>query len=402
MSLSERRALHAGIERRSTAVLRLVDDYGYSSRGVGAPSVSGWKLSAHAAVTGVSYTVRDKFGFFTEHLHPGSFRDTLAKGADVHLLVNHAGMSLARTRSGTLTLAEDARGLAYEADLDPSNPVAQALRSAVERGDIDQSSFSFQPVREQWSADYLRRDLYQVSIDHGDVSPVNFGANSATGDPGLAATLRGERRAELSSQQMNNLPDTAFAYIQPGGRIDSSGRTVPRTYRHFLIHDAAHVRNALARIAQGAAFGDKAMPAVLRAAKKFGIQVSQANAEATLLELRSPLHHKFLGTHTHSHPAFGSQGGDKSHSHEHTHSGDADHSHHGDSLADVADADTVSDSIDDPSSLSEAIDDYEIRVRILRLTTPCQGSTVRQREQAQWDAADESLQRRIRALRGYR
>lgn len=38
-------------------------------------------------------------------------------------------------------------------------------------------------------------------------------------------------------------------------------------------------------------------------------------------------HDAFTGTHSHSHPAFGSQGGDENHSHEHAHDGDANHDH---------------------------------------------------------------------------
>jgi ATP-dependent protease ClpP protease subunit len=38
-------------------------------------------------------------------------------------------------------------------------------------------------------------------------------------------------------------------------------------------------------------------------------------------------HDPMTGTHSHPHPAYGSQGGDSMHSHEHTHDGDANHSH---------------------------------------------------------------------------
>lgn len=38
-------------------------------------------------------------------------------------------------------------------------------------------------------------------------------------------------------------------------------------------------------------------------------------------------HGPMTGTHTHSHPAYGSQGGDANHSHEHSHDGDANHGH---------------------------------------------------------------------------
>ena len=79
--------------------------------------------------------------------------------------------------------------------------------------------------------------------------------------------------AELSSASMNDLPDSAFAYIEPGGTKDSSGKTTPRGLRHFPIHDKAHAQNALSRAPQSP-FGEKAMPKIKAAAKKFGVDVS--------------------------------------------------------------------------------------------------------------------------------
>lgn len=81
---------------------------------------------------------------------------------------------------------------------------------------------------------------------------------------------------QMSRADINNLPDSDFAYIEPGGSKDSGGRTTPRSKRHFPIQDAAHVRDALARIAQGAKFGQEALPKVRAAAKKFGVDVSKA------------------------------------------------------------------------------------------------------------------------------
>jgi HK97 family phage prohead protease len=79
--------------------------------------------------------------------------------------------------------------------------------------------------------------------------------------------------AELSSAAINNLPDSAFAYIEPGGTKDASGRTTPRDKRHFPVHDKVHVENALSRAPQSP-FGDKAMPKIRQAAKKFGVQMA--------------------------------------------------------------------------------------------------------------------------------
>jgi HK97 family phage prohead protease len=79
--------------------------------------------------------------------------------------------------------------------------------------------------------------------------------------------------AEMSNAAINDLPDSAFAYIEPGGSKDASGKTVPRGKRHFPVHDEAHTRNALARAPQSP-FGKQAMPKILAAARRHGITVT--------------------------------------------------------------------------------------------------------------------------------
>lgn len=80
--------------------------------------------------------------------------------------------------------------------------------------------------------------------------------------------------AELTAQTENDLPDSAFAHIEDGGTKDKEGKTVPRSLRHFPVHDAAHVRNALAR-ASSSPFGEKAMGKIKAAAKRFGVHVGE-------------------------------------------------------------------------------------------------------------------------------
>lgn len=91
----------------------------------------------------------------------------------------------------------------------------------------------------------------------------------------------------MSTAAINDLPDSAFAHIEPGGTKDDQGKTTPRSLRHFPIHDAAHVRNALARAPQSP-FGDKAMPAIRKAAKKYGIEVAEAERSQTAVAEPSP------------------------------------------------------------------------------------------------------------------
>jgi HK97 family phage prohead protease len=78
--------------------------------------------------------------------------------------------------------------------------------------------------------------------------------------------------AEMSSAAINDLPDSAFAHIEEGGTKDAQGKTVPRSKRHFPVHDEAHTRNALSR-AGHSPFGKQAMPKILAAARKHGIKV---------------------------------------------------------------------------------------------------------------------------------
>ena len=83
--------------------------------------------------------------------------------------------------------------------------------------------------------------------------------------------------AKMSSKQKNDLPDSDFAYIQPGGKKDASGKTTPRSLRHLPIPDAAHVRNALARLDQtdiSAEAKKAALRKIKAAAKRFDIKVS--------------------------------------------------------------------------------------------------------------------------------
>lgn len=77
-------------------------------------------------------------------------------------------------------------------------------------------------------------------------------------------------KAEMSGAAVNDLPDSDFAYIEPGGSKDDAGKTVPRSLRHFPIHDEAHVRNALARLSSSP-FGSKARAKVEAAARRMGI-----------------------------------------------------------------------------------------------------------------------------------
>lgn len=113
-----------------------------------------------------------------EYVRRGAFSKTLNDGADVRLLIDHEGVPLARTKSGTLALEEDERGLKVEAELDPMNPDAMRVLSAMRRGDMSQMSFAFRTIKDSWSGDRQMRELKEVQLY--DVSIVTFPAYEET------------------------------------------------------------------------------------------------------------------------------------------------------------------------------------------------------------------------------
>lgn len=115
---------------------------------------------------------------WTEFVKRGAFSKTINDGADVRLLVNHEGVPLARTKSGTMTLKEDERGLWVDAELDPSNPLAATVISAMKRGDMTQMSFAFETIKDAWSDDRRTRELREVRLF--DVSIVTYPAYEQT------------------------------------------------------------------------------------------------------------------------------------------------------------------------------------------------------------------------------
>jgi hypothetical protein len=124
---------------------------------------------------------RTDMGSFQEIVSPTAFDDALNSNADVRCLWNHnPDHVLGRTKSGTLRLSTDSRGLLYQAEL-PNTTLAADLAESMRRGDVDQSSYGFFVTDESWEMDssgVIVRTLLSVSLF--DVSPVTFPANPNT------------------------------------------------------------------------------------------------------------------------------------------------------------------------------------------------------------------------------
>jgi uncharacterized protein len=116
-------------------------------------------------------------GWFREKIKPGAFKKTI-KEADVRALWNHdPNYVLGRNKADTLTLSEDEHGLAVEIS-PPDSQWAKDLLVSMKRGDINQMSFGFQVVKEEWNNDTNERELLELKLF--DVSVVTFPAYDQT------------------------------------------------------------------------------------------------------------------------------------------------------------------------------------------------------------------------------
>src|SRR5258707_2816808 len=209
---------------------------------------------------------------------PGVFKNTLRSWSrrpqPLPLIADH-DLSAEGVIGSVHDAREDATGLRVKARFS-SDPKAQSVRTKMIEGHLRGMSFTYETVKHHLGtvAGKSVRYLQEVKLFEATVTP--FPMNE------IAV---GSAKAAMTSASINDLPDSAFAYIQPGGTKDAEGKTTPRSLRHFPVHDADHVRNALSRAPQSP-FGDQAMPKIRAAAAKFGIKVS----EAASADLRDAMH----------------------------------------------------------------------------------------------------------------
>lgn len=147
---------------------------------------------------------------FRERVARGAFAKTIQE-ADVRLLVNHdPNHVLARTTNGTLRLSEDEIGLRVEADLDLLDHEAALWARRIERGVVNQMSFAFDVIREDWDleADPPERTLLEVRL--WDVSVVTFPAYVDT-----VASVRMDDRVRSVLESRGVVPSDVSEELAP-------------------------------------------------------------------------------------------------------------------------------------------------------------------------------------------
>ena len=126
-------------------------------------------MVGHAAVFN---TLSKNLGGFRELIHANAFDDVLKN--DVRVLFNRDENGiLASTKSGSLNLSVDDKGLRYEFEI-PNTTAGRDLLFSLERGDDSQTSLSFKVAEDNWERNRKSRwvrtitkvkRLYDVFID---------------------------------------------------------------------------------------------------------------------------------------------------------------------------------------------------------------------------------------------
>ena len=126
------------------------------------------KIEGYFAVFNSIYQIFDDL---SESVAPGAFDDTL--GDDIRALINHdSSLVLGRNTAHTLELRQDEHGLWGTITINPNDQDAMNLYARVQRGDVDQCSFGFDILSEDydvrddgsvhWTIKKVR--LYEVSV----------------------------------------------------------------------------------------------------------------------------------------------------------------------------------------------------------------------------------------------
>ena len=152
-------------------------------------------IEGYFSVFNSSYPV---FDGVEEQIAPGAFADTL--GGDIRALINHdTSLVLGRTKSGTLTLREDNRGLWGSVRINPEDQDAVNLYRRVQRGDVDQCSFGFYieaETREVLEDGTVRYTINKVRLL--EVSVVTFPAYEET-----SVSARGRQEAAIRDRELS-------------------------------------------------------------------------------------------------------------------------------------------------------------------------------------------------------
>lgn len=171
-----------------------------------------------------------RWGFY-EEIAPGAFTKTLTEG-DARMLIDHDSYYVvSRSSAGTLSLAEDERGLAVDSALDPELSYVRDLTANLRNGNVSGMSFGFYVIKDEWNsedveiegADPVQVDVRVIrEVRLIEVSAVTFPAYPDTEAEVKAVARALDHRGDLAALEARaafrpELMDLVHIDREPGG-----------------------------------------------------------------------------------------------------------------------------------------------------------------------------------------
>ena len=165
-------------------------------------------IQGYSALFGVKTEIG---GWFTESIRAGAFSRAIKEGDDCRCLYNHnPDFLLGRTKSGTLRLEEDAKGLWME-NVMPDTQIGRDVMTSIERGDVTGQSFAFVITKQEWrfateKGELDHREILEVQLY--DCGPVVYPAYEQTTIAARSSTEESHKlaRAEWERAQCPDEP----------------------------------------------------------------------------------------------------------------------------------------------------------------------------------------------------
>jgi HK97 family phage prohead protease len=194
-----------------------------------------YHVDGFATVFERGYPMWDLFGEYTEVMDSTSLTRSLMGNPDVAWLVNHRGVTMARTTNGTLQLSlqttpDGYNGLHADAYLNPDRQDVRDIVSAIVDGLVDEMSFAFMLEDGQWNDDYTEFRITQAEINRGDVSAVNYGANPFTSIQARTADILADLE-KIPAAALGRAQHTVAKRILSSAAVDLSHRSAERYTR---------------------------------------------------------------------------------------------------------------------------------------------------------------------------
>tara|TARA_B110000914_G_scaffold225378_1_gene245881 strand:- start:1841 stop:2485 length:645 start_codon:yes stop_codon:yes gene_type:complete len=140
-------------------------------------------------------------GPFTESIGQNAFSDVMQD--DVRMLFNHdENYPLARSKNGegTLEMTIDERGVFFSFPIGPQS-YAKDLHSSITRGDVDQASFAFTVLEDEWEERDGKPHRHITRLgDLIDLSVVTYPAYKATEVTARSLPTPPLKQTEISTQ----------------------------------------------------------------------------------------------------------------------------------------------------------------------------------------------------------